>query len=288
MEFPVIDSEVFHTPQGVPYLKGPGVGLLAQPTYSDNALRAYLGGFPPNLEFMQYLDDPVKLQHGVALAKVAGQLCYQSFGPKRTMNADASKYFKRLKEQAHGSVIQHPVYSLLIWGVSRSLTHEAIRHSAGWAYSQISQRYVSGETLRFVERPEYQHSGRLHAKFIRRIEWLFEEYRDNQRILTEEQESGLAGLQAESPRDQRKKVNEAARSCLPNETETALVATGNIRALRHFFEMRVSRFAEREFRNLGNAAFEVMKPVAPEFLEDYTITELRDGSLELTTLYRKV
>ena len=52
------------------------------------------------------------------------------------------EYLDNIKKQGHGSVLEHANYSLLLEGVSRSLTHELVRHRAGFAYSQLSQRYV--------------------------------------------------------------------------------------------------------------------------------------------------
>jgi thymidylate synthase (FAD) len=67
-----------------------------------------------------------------------------------------SDYLRHIKESGHGSVLEHVNYSLLIWGVSRALTHELVRHRAGFGFSQVSQRYVAGKHLRFVETPATQ------------------------------------------------------------------------------------------------------------------------------------
>ena len=75
------------------------------------------------------------------LSEIAGRVCYMSFGGKqgRRTNKD---YLANILISAHGSVLEHATVSLMISGVSRSLTHELIRHRAGFAYSQLSQRYV--------------------------------------------------------------------------------------------------------------------------------------------------
>ena len=62
-------------------------------------------------------------------------------------------YLDNIKKQGHGSVLEHANYSLLVEGVSRSLTHELVRHRAGFAYSQLSQRYVDEKDASFVVPP---------------------------------------------------------------------------------------------------------------------------------------
>src|SRR5437773_10638219 len=59
-------------------------------------------------------------------------------------------YLDNIKNQGHGSVLEHANYSLLLEGVSRSLTHELVRHRAGFAYGQLSQRYVDEPEANFV------------------------------------------------------------------------------------------------------------------------------------------
>src|SRR5213082_340016 len=62
-------------------------------------------------------------------------------------------YLDNIKKQGHGSVLEHANYTLLLEGVSRSLTHELVRHRAGFAYSQLSQRYVDESDANFVVPP---------------------------------------------------------------------------------------------------------------------------------------
>ena len=68
-------------------------------------------------------------------------------------NRTTRDYLENIKKQGHGSVLEHANYSVLVEGVSRSLTHELVRHRAGWAYSQLSQRYVDESVADFVMPP---------------------------------------------------------------------------------------------------------------------------------------
>jgi thymidylate synthase (FAD) len=287
-DFPAINVPVFKSTQGTPYLTQPGVVLIAKPQINLSGAKPFLAGFDPALGFSNYLDDPTILSSGAQLCKIAGQTCYASFGAKRTMNRDADRYFKNIMESGHGSVLEHANYSFLVYGISRSLTHELIRHRAGFGFSQLSQRYVSGRVLRFVERPEFQDAGKFHQMFLERIDRAYAEYHKLADLLLEEQGRGTPILSAEAKTDLRKKVNQAARGLLPNETETIIVVTANVRAWRHVIEMRASHHAELEIRSLAIRVFLCLHQVEPILFGDYQLEELPDGTYCVSTPNRKV
>ena len=286
--FPSIPSVAYATPNGTPYLQAPGVALISRPQVQVSNLADFLGGFSPDLNFTQYLDDPTPLPPGAQICKVAGQTCYASFAPKRTYNADAARYFANIKVSGHGSVLEHANYTILFYGISRSVTHELVRHRAGVGISQISQRYVSGRVLRFVERPEYQADPELHAAFERRIEAAANDYNTIAERLLEQQKAGSEILSADARTDLRKKVQQAARSVLPNETEAPIVVTANARAWRHIIEMRANPHAEVEIRALAFRAYLCLVATEPIIFDDYRITSLPDGTWGVETDTPKV
>lgn len=288
-KLPAMDSKVYHTMGGTPFLREPGVAMLAVPAFSPSNLSMFLNGFDKELEYGDYLNDGFgDLSAADGLIKVSGQLCYMSFDANRTWNKDIKKYLTNIKSSGHGSVLEHPSFSFLLWGISRSLTHELVRHRAGVAYSQLSQRYVSGKALRFVERPEYQQDMDLHDWFCDRIDQANKEYHRVADRLMALQAEGNQLLSGEKARDQRKKVNQCARSVLPNETETAMVFTANGRALRHIMEMRAAGPAEIEIRKLGYKLYQCVRTVAPALFDDYELEALPDGTPGLKTPYKKV
>ncbi|MDP8947945.1 MAG: FAD-dependent thymidylate synthase [Actinomycetota bacterium] len=285
--FPAIHSSVYRTGAGTPYLRAPGVVLLARPRTNVAGLAGFLEGFDPELGFPAYLDDPTRLPDSSQLCKTAGQVCYSSFGPRRTTNENAAAYFERLTSAGHGSVLEHASFSFLLYGISRSVTHELVRHRAGVGFSQTSQRYVSGSVLRFVERPEYQSDEELHRLFEERVDRAAAEYGEMADRLLERQEGGNSMLSADYRTDARKKVQQTARSLLPNETEAPMVFSGNVRALRHIVEMRADAHAESEIRNLAVRIFLCLFTADPILFGDYRIGELPDGTFTVTTEYRK-
>lgn len=292
---------VCFTEQGTPYLTESHICALARPEVHAGALAEFLGGFQKSLAFGEYLDfesDPppvaasgLALQNGnfaaepgAMLAMQAGQLCYMSFGPARSKRARHANYIENILASGHGSVLEHANYTFLFYGVSRSLTHELVRHRAGFAYSQVSQRYVDGAKLRFVCRPEWQ-DAELVQLFKERIDKAREAYEKLGMLLLarDKNQERQRGQRAESferktATERRKSVNQAARACLPNETEAPIVVTANARAWRHFLAMRGSLHAEPEIRALAVKLCRTLVEMEPALFADCAVvTEPGDG-----------
>ncbi len=287
LRYPAIHAPVYHTAAGTPYLRQPGVVMTAAPRTDTSGMRQFLEGFASELNFPQYLDDPTPLPDATALVKTAGQACYASYGPKRTMNDHADRYIDNILSSGHGSVLEHANYSLFIYGVSRSLTHELIRHRAGMGYSQLSQRYVSGKVLRFVERPEYAADPILHQEFESDIDHAAKRYADTTERLLQLQTDGSQIMSADQKTDLRKKVQQAARSKLPNDTETFAMVTGNVRAWRHIINMRANEHAETEIRQLAVNIYRVLSTIDPLLFADMKLVPHHDGTYIVKAQYPK-
>jgi thymidylate synthase (FAD) len=217
---------------------------------------------------------------GEHLAEIAGRLCYLSFARPRPGGNQA--YLGHIKEVGHGSVLEHAVWNFVFTGVSRSLTHELVRHRAGLGFSQLSQRYVDESIAEYVEPDAIAANPALHAVWLQAVAQAHQAYMK------------LVAMLAETFKDEpdrtlrRKLARQAARSVLPNATETKIFVTANARALRHFIEMRASRHAEVEIRKLAVKVLEIMKVEAPNLFSDYQLVPLGDGTFEATTPHRKV
>jgi thymidylate synthase (FAD) len=217
---------------------------------------------------------------GEVVSEFAGRLCYLSFGedaglegghksiPGRTTN---EAYLGNILQVKHGSVLEHAVWTLLIEGVSRSLTHELIRHRAGFGFSQLSQRYVDESHIAFVLPPEIVDGSRGYEIWSEACEQTLECYRNLLAELTDQ--VGDSG----SPTMRKKRARQAARSVLPNCAETKIVVTGNARAWRHFIEMRGSGGADMEIRRLANSVLGMMKTEAPHIFNDIHTAPSPDG-----------
>jgi thymidylate synthase (FAD) len=217
---------------------------------------------------------------GEKLCEVAGRMCYMSFAKPRPGGNAA--YMERLLEVAHGSVLEHCVWNLIIAGVSRSFTHELIRHRAGFGYSQLSQRYVDESVADFIEPDCIAEDAELHEVWRSAVEHAQEAYvrlvQGLERTFSEEPDRTL----------RRKLARQAARSVLPNATETKVFVTANSRALRHFIELRANEHADIEIRKVATRVLHVLREAAPNLFGDYEIVDLGDGTQAARTAYKKV
>lgn len=242
--------------------------------------------YPEHIDWHSDSDVP-----GEVVAEFAGRMCYLSFGedaglegghksiPGRTSN---EAYLGNILQVKHGSVLEHAVWTLLIEGVSRSLTHELIRHRAGFGFSQLSQRYVDESHIGFVLPPEISEGSRAFEIWQEACEQSLEGYR----ALLDEMSDQVGD---DGPATMRKKrARQAARAVLPNCAETKIVVTGNARAWRHFMEMRGSGSADVEIRRLANAVLRIMREEAAHIFGDMHMVPHSDGTETVETPHSKV
>src|SRR5436190_14020651 len=112
---------------------------------------------------------------GEALAEFAGRACYQSWRKPNPATATNAGYLRHILEVGHLSVLEHGTVSFYLTGVSRSLTHELIRHRH-FSYSQLSQRYVPERDAAMVEPEAIADDPELHEMFAKAAEASVEAY----------------------------------------------------------------------------------------------------------------
>ncbi len=216
------------------------------------------------------------------LTEIAGRTCYMSFGKGRKTSRE---YLENILSSKHGSVLEHAVWCLLITGVSRSLTHELVRHRAGFGYSQLSQRFVDEAEARYVVPPLYQGNEELRKKWVETIESIRKAYVELSEATAQHVQKTHPDL---APRDRRKWARQAARSILPNACETKIFVTGNSRSWRHFLEMRGSPHADTEIRLLAVEVFRVLKKASPNIFQDVELVDEPDGMPSVRVMHSKV
>jgi thymidylate synthase (FAD) len=270
--------------QSIKILRDPAVYLLSKQELQETELDRFLTDHGVSWES----DSEVAAE---VVTETAGRVCYMSFAKPRP--GGNSAYLHHIKEVGHGSVFEHAVWTILITQVSRSLTHELVRHRSGFGYSQLSQRYVDESIAEYVEPDIIANDPELHAIFLDAVQHAHHAYMK----LTEKLNEKLANPETAAahmlPLDvdkttRRKTARQAARSVLPNATETKITVTANARALRHFLEQRGSRFAEPEIRKLANQILDLLVKESPNLFGDYQRVPLPDGTFEIETAFRKV
>jgi thymidylate synthase (FAD) len=193
------------------------------------------------------------------LVEWCGRLCYMSFGKGRKTNA---AFIDNIIKSQHFSVLEHANWTFIITGVSRSLTHELVRHRH-FSYSQLSQRYVDqsdGDAMmpNLVSLvPELQDEWLLHQA---RSRTLYKKIVDRMEAAVETADC--------TPTNARKAIRGVARSVLTEATETKIAVTGNARAWREFIQKRNSPAADTEIRCLAKTLLEALWQDAPEIFRD--------------------
>ena len=217
---------------------------------------------------------------GERLAEFAGRLCYMS--QRNPASRTTHAYLENIKKQGHGSVLEHANYSILLEGVSRSLTHELVRHRAGFAYSQLSQRYVDESEANFVIPPAIIGDDALLAAWQKQIESAQSTY-----VALVDQLMERYSWVADKVH-RRKMAREAARGVLPNSTETKIVVTANARAWRTMLELRTGEGAELEIRRCAVAMLRTLQAEAAAFFSDFEVYTADDRKEAARLVYHKI
>jgi thymidylate synthase (FAD) len=272
------------TDQPLRIIRQPQVYLLGKQFLVEAELQQFLADH--GVQWASDSDVPAEV-----LTETAGRVCYMSFARPRPGGNQA--YLHHIKEVGHGSVLEHAVWTFLITGVSRSLTHELVRHRAGFAYSQLSQRYVDESVAEYVEPDIIAQDPELHEIWSDAIQQVHAAYVKIANRLNEKLADPNTATAALLPPDadrtlRRKTARQAARSLLPNATETKITVTLNARAARHFLEQRGSAAAETEIRKLANAMLIRLQEESPNLFGDYERVPLPDGTFEIRSTYLKV
>jgi thymidylate synthase (FAD) len=157
-----------------------------------------------------------------------------------------------------------------------------VRHRAGFAYSQISQRYVDESDAAFVVPPAILGDAALESAWRTQIESALATYTSLVAQLIERYEWVTDKVH------RRKMAREAARAVLPNSTETKIVVTGNVRAWRTMLELRASEGAELEIRRMAVEVLRILQQEAPGFFSDFEIYTADDKREAGRVAYHKV
>ncbi len=172
--------------------------------------------------------------------EAAARTCYQSSGTGNKNN----RLLLRLIQMGHESPLEHAYATFRIWGCSRAMTHQLVRHRL-MSVSQKSQRYVAEGDFEYVIPPAIKKKD--EADFIKDMEKIGAMY-------TKWKDRGLK--------------NEDARFVLPNACATELVVSANFREFRHIFKLRCSPHAQWEIRTAATMMLQALHKKAPTVFDD--------------------
>jgi thymidylate synthase (FAD) len=208
------------------------------------------------------------------IVEVSGRVCYMSFGPKQSPRSN-TEYIRNLVNNEHESVLEHVSWTFLITGISRALTHQLVRHRIGFSYSQLSQQYHDETDAEFIEPNQLNDFPEALALWQDAVQSAKEAYK---RILESLDTASAVAGEPTSKKEDKRAVRSAARSVLPNATETKIVVTANARALRHFLKLRGAILGDEEMRRLSANLLHHLKAEAPVLFFDFYTESLLDGS----------
>lgn len=216
-----------------------------------------------NVELLQYNPDCEKI------VAAAAKLCYSSAGIDGILdgldNDKTENFLTKLVSMGHESPMEHVSFTFGIEGVSRSLTHQLVRHRLA-SYSQKSQRYVKEGQFEFVIPPEIEAIPEAREEFLKAMKDDVDSYNKLADILFDKHyndmiASGMDEKKAKGAAE--KKAIEDARYVLPNACETKIIVTMNTRSLINFFHHRCCERAQWEIRDLACRMLALVKEVAP-------------------------
>jgi thymidylate synthase (FAD) len=194
------------------------------------------------ITLVSYTKDPE-----ITCAKCAS-VSWRRKGMKEISLEEARKIIKDVLECGHESVIEHASFTFFAEGISRSLTHQLVRHRIA-SFTQQSMRYVD--------------LSRAEKYFIR------------PKSLTENEEMIAmfddVMFKCKKVYDALRKKGvppEDARFVLPIASQTKIAITMNARELRHFFALRCCLRAQWEIRQLARRMLGICRTMAPSLFKN--------------------
>ena len=231
-----------------------------------------------------------------AVVAAAAKLCYSKVGveqiSEKLTDEEVKRFVNHLVEMGHESPIEHVTFTFGIEGISRSCSHQIVRHRIA-SYSQQSQRYVKLEQFEYIIPPAIESNPEAKKIFIETMERDQEAYDELVDLLLEDilidkhaadygscireilkenpdvapDRSKVLDLYAEkffeNYRKAEKQAIEDARYVFPNACETKMVVTMNARSLYNFFSKRCCNRAQWEIRELADLMLVECEKVAP-------------------------
>ena len=196
-----------------------------------------------NVKLIGFTPNPEKIP------AMAAKLTHSKTKPeelKKTSDKELDIILKQVLNLGHTSVIEHTNFTFAISDVSRSLTHQLVRHRIA-SYAQQSQRYVDFKEPCYITPPKIEKNKEMKRAYNLTMENIWKEYN---KLLE-------MGIPAED-----------ARFVLPNAACTNIIVTMNARSLMNFFELRCCLHAQWEIRQLANKMLKEVKKIAPTIFKN--------------------
>jgi thymidylate synthase (FAD) len=196
-----------------------------------------------NVKLIGFTPNPEKIP------AMAAKLTHSKIKPEeldKTSDKELKVILEQVMKLGHTSVIEHTSFTFAISDVSRSLTHQLVRHRIA-SYAQQSQRYVDFKEPNYVVPPTIAKNKQMKKAYDETMTSIWEQYNKLLKM----------GIPAED-----------SRFILPNAACTNIIVTMNARSLLNFFELRCCQHAQWEIRELANKMLAEVKKVAPTIFKN--------------------
>ena len=168
--------------------------------------------------------------------------------PNMPVEYDYAGLLQRVLDMRHYSVLRHASFTALITGLSRTATHQLVRHATGTAYSQQSQRYLDLTSASAVDNCVIPPSIAKHADASLKMKFLGHMV-DCHELYAEFVDAGVP--------------QEDARFVLANAEKSPIVITLNFQALRNLAIARLCTCAQWEIREAIDQLLSLGRQIAP-------------------------
>lgn len=188
----------------------------------------------------------------------AAKLCYSKKDAKLLYDEMLSdealldRFIDRFMELGHGSPLEHATFTFEVSGVSRSCSHQLVRHR-NTQFNQKSQRYVDENNFEFVEPDIIAISPEVNDLFYAAMKNAQNSYESIKDAL----------MDIGYP---EKVAQENARAVLPNATSTSLIMTMSLRQIYNFLDIRLCNRAQDEIREVATRIYDIMKTNFPKLM----------------------
>lgn len=177
------------------------------------------------------------------LIERAGRVCHRS---KPSDELNTMEFIQKLIKCGHLSVLEHASATFEISNVSRSYSHQNVRHRIA-SYSQESMRYVDVSDNAFIVPETIVNNEKALFTWLKITPLLKNAYE--------------YFLELDIPK-------EDARFILPIATGTKIISTMNFSNWRHFITVRNSEKAQWEIRGVAGKILDILYYEAPYVFAD--------------------
>lgn len=200
------------------------------------------------------LVQPINAEDIIKKVEYACRTCYRS--QDKITEGSAEKLIRSCIERGHESVLEHANITMKVV-CDRGVSHELVRHRLA-SYSQESTRYCNYTKDKFNNELQF-----IFPAWYYDIDWKnlsnfdYESKKElfwwdtlNEFCYFAEEQYKRLITDGATP--------DVARAVLPNCLKTELVVTMNIRELRHFIKLRISKFAHPDIRRIAEKMLNLM------------------------------